>query len=669
MEEECSAHILNKMPPKLGDPGSFSIPCVVGGVPISRALCDLGVSVSIIPLQVARKIGIHNLAPTTMTLQLADRSAKRPLGVLEGIPVKVGKLLIPADFVVLDIPEDSHTPIILGRPFLATGGVLIDVNNGRLTFRIEGDNVEFNLPHLMKGPKVERVGTIEVIDEIVHEIAQEEAEMEEVFHISLHDEAMKEDHHVDEELLKKVEGLLPPKVQLKPLPLSLKYAFLGEGKAYPVIINANLSESQELKLLKILRNHRSSLGYSIDDIKGLSPSLCMHRIVLEEGSQTKVDGLTSINPKMAEVVKNEVLKLLEAGIIYQITDSKWVSPAHVVPKKGGVTMVEQEDRTHLPTRPVTGWRMCIDYRKLNAATLKDHFPIPFIDQMLERLAGHVYYCFLDGYSRLKEALVTAPIIRALDLNLPFEIMCDASDFTVGAVLGQVVDKKHHVIYYTSKTLDQTQCNYSTAKKEMVAIVHVIEKFRQYLVGSKVVVYSDHTALRQLMVKKDAKPRLLRWVLLLQEFDLEIKDKAGSENVVADHLSRLTIEDHGIQDKSVPINEWLRDDSLMEISTKTPWFADLANYLVNGFIPDDFEPRERRKLRHDAKRYFWDDPHLFRKCGDGMFRRCVSREEGLEIVDRVHNSAYGGHLAPQELLRRYSKGDFIGPPCLRTSITW
>ncbi|XP_074313847.1 uncharacterized protein LOC141649044 [Silene latifolia] len=209
MEEACSANILNKMPTKL----------------------------------VARKIGIHSLVPTTMTLQLANRSVKRPLGVFEDLPVKVGKFLIPADFVVLDIPEDSHTPIILGRPFLATRGVLIDVRNGRLTFRIKGDKVEFNLPNLMKGPKVERACTIEVIDEVVESVAREESEMEEAFQISLPDEEMKEDHEVDDELLKKVEGLLPPKVQLEPLPPSLKYACLGEAESYHVIINANLSEA------------------------------------------------------------------------------------------------------------------------------------------------------------------------------------------------------------------------------------------------------------------------------------------------------------------------------------------------------------------------------------------------------------------------------------------
>ncbi|XP_074290363.1 uncharacterized protein LOC141617087 [Silene latifolia] len=181
MEETYSAHILNKMPTKRGDPGSFSIPCVVGGVPISSALYELGASVSVIPLNVARKIDIHSLAPTTMTLQLVDRSVKCPLGVLEDIPVKVGRYLIPADFVVFDIPQDSHTPIILGRLLLATGGVLIDVRNGRLNFRIEGDNVKFNLPNLMKGPKVEGTNTIEVIDEVVKLVAREESEMEEVF--------------------------------------------------------------------------------------------------------------------------------------------------------------------------------------------------------------------------------------------------------------------------------------------------------------------------------------------------------------------------------------------------------------------------------------------------------------------------------------------------------
>ncbi|XP_074303376.1 uncharacterized protein LOC141637859 [Silene latifolia] len=240
MEDECSALLLNEMPHKLGDPGSFSIPCVVGGVLISRAFCDLGASVSVLSLKVSKKIGICNLIPTNMTLQLADRSVTHLLGVHKDEPVKVGKYLIPADFVIFDIREDSHTPIILGRAFLATGGVLIDVRDGRLTFRIDGEKVEFKLPNMVKEPKFNQACTVEVIEEVVEAVAKEESEMEGAFQIFLHDEEMKEGHEIDDELLKKVEGLLPPKVQLKTLPPSLKCAFLGEGETYPVIINANL---------------------------------------------------------------------------------------------------------------------------------------------------------------------------------------------------------------------------------------------------------------------------------------------------------------------------------------------------------------------------------------------------------------------------------------------
>ncbi|CAM8950922.1 unnamed protein product [Rhodiola kirilowii] len=147
-----------------------------------------------------------------------------------------------------------------------------------------------------------------------------------------------------------------------------------------------------------------------------------------------------------------------------------------------------------------------------------------------------------AFDELKRALTSTPIIRAPDWSKGFEIMCEASDYAVRAVLGQRVDKRPMVIYYASRTLDAAQRNYSTTEKELLAMVFALEKFRSYLLGTKVTVFSDHAAIRYLMTKKEVKPRLIRWILLRQEFDVEIKDKKGIENTVADHLSRIVREE-------------------------------------------------------------------------------------------------------------------------------
>ena len=214
-------------------------------------------------------------------------------------------------------------------------------------------------------------------------------------------------------------------------------------------------------------------------------------------------------------------------------------------------------------------------------------------------------------------------------------MCDASDFAVGAVLGQTKDKKHHAICYASKTLTGAQLNYVTTEKELLTVVFAIDKFRSYLVGAKVIIYTDHAALKYLLTKKDAKPRLLRWILLLQEFDLEIKDKKGVENSVADHLSRLQITNMQEQ----PINDLLRDDMLMTVRDSNPWYANIVNYMVSKYIPPG---ENHRKLKYESRRHIWDEPYLYRVCSDGLLRRCVPTEEGLKIIERCHASPYGGY---------------------------
>jgi hypothetical protein len=165
-----------------------------------------------------------------------------------------------------------------------------------------------------------------------------------------------------------------------------------------VIIAADLNETQEQKLLDVLKEHKEAIGWSIGDIKGICPAVVMHKIHLEENAKPSREPQRRLNPAMQEVVRAEVIKLLDAGIIYPISYSKWVSPIHAVPKKAGITVIKNKENELVPTRVQSGWRVCIDYRKLNSATRKDHFPLPFIDQMVERLAGHAYYCFLDGYS-------------------------------------------------------------------------------------------------------------------------------------------------------------------------------------------------------------------------------------------------------------------------------
>ncbi|XP_050147302.1 uncharacterized protein LOC126622557, partial [Malus sylvestris] len=205
------------------------------------------------------------------------------------------------------------------------------------------------------------------------------------------------------------------------------------------------------------------------------------------------------------------------------------------------------------------------------------------------------------------------------------------------------DKLPHVIYYASRTLNDAQLNYATTEKELLAVVFALEKFRSYLVGAKVIVYSDHSALKYLLSKKEAKPRLIRWVLLLQEFDLEILDKKGRENVVADHLSRLVNASTDEAD-SLPLQESFPDEQLLAVTHQVPWYADIANYLASGEIPSEFSYQQRKKFLSTIKHYFWDEPYLFKHCQDQIIRRCtsgqveVSNQELKRILEKTVSSS-------------------------------
>ncbi|KAL4339564.1 hypothetical protein GQ457_08G027440 [Hibiscus cannabinus] len=272
-----------------------------------------------------------------------------------------------------------------------------------------------------------------------------------------------------------------------------------------------------------------------------------------------------------------------------------------------------------------------------------------------------------AFNLLKQKLVSAPIVEPPDWTLPFELMCDASDYAVGAVLGQRKGKIFHHIYYASKTLNDAQVNYTTTEKEMLAVIFAFDKFRSYLIGAKVTVYTDHSVIKYLLSKKDAKPRLIRWIMLLQEFDVEIIDRKGTENQVADHLSRL--ENKDIADTTLEIKEAFPDEQLLAATTNSaqiedtfiaaitefiasaddlaetpaPWYADFVNYIVSVIIPHQLNYQGRKRFKYNAKGYFWDEPYMFKQYADQIIRRCIPEEEHQQILEQCHSAPYGGHF--------------------------
>ncbi|RVW78316.1 Retrovirus-related Pol polyprotein from transposon 17.6 [Vitis vinifera] len=683
LTEQVSAIIQSKSPVKYKDPGCPTISVNIGGTHVEKALLDLGASVNLLPYSVYKQLGLGGLKPTTITLSLADRSVKIPRGVIEDVLVQVDKFYYPVDFVVLDtdptVKEANYVPIILGRPFLATSNAIINCRNGVMQLTFGNMTLELNIFHLCKR----------------HLHPEEEEGLEEVCLIN----TLVEEHcdkNLEESLNESLECL--KKGYLNPLMY----------EKCPVVVSSTLTSDQEDSLLGVLRKCKKAIGWQISDLKGISPLVCTHHIYMEEDAKPVRQPQRRLNPHMQEVVRGEVLKLLQAGIIYPISDSLWVSPTQVVPKKSGITVIQNEKGEEVSTRPTSGWRVCIDYRRLNSVTRKDHFPLPFMDQVLERVSGHPFYCFwmempfglcnapatfqrcmlsifsdmverimevfMDditvygghiiskngievdkakvelivklppptndakfvwdekcqkSFEELKQFLTTAPIVRAPNWKLPFEVMCDASDLAMGAVLGQREDGKPYVIYYASKTLNEAQRNYTTTEKELLAY---------------------------LLTKQDAKARLIRWILLLQEFNLQIRDKKGVENVVADHLSRLVIahDSHGL-----PINDDFPEESLMSIEV-APWYSHIANYLVTGEVPSEWSAQDKRHFFAKIHAYYWEEPFLFKYCADQIIRKCVPEQEQSGILSHCHDSACGGHFASQKTAMKVIQSDFMGP---------
>ncbi|GJT13174.1 putative nucleotidyltransferase, ribonuclease H [Tanacetum coccineum] len=678
LSKECLAVIQRSLPQKEGDPGSFTLPCLIGPLTVKNALADLR----------AR------------------------------------------------------------WPFLATARAVIDVHEGKLSLRVENETATFNIEKSMKskysqaeeegGPNEVQAGSFYPRPEPVEPLEWKALENR-----------------------LKPSSIEAPKLELKELPEHLEYAFLQENNQLLVVISSSLSATEKTRLLEVLRNHKGAIAWSIADIKGIDSSFCTHKILMEDKFKPSVQPQRRVNPNIKEVVKKEVIKLIDAGLIYPIFDSPWVSPVQVFPKKGGMTMVKNEKNELIPQRTVIGRRVCIDYRKLNNATQKDHFPLPFIDQMLERLARCEYYCFIDRFSgyfqipiaiedqekttftclygtfaykrmpfglcnspatfqrcmtaifhelvednmktnlvlnwekchfmvkegiilghkvsglgikvdkakiksisklpyptnvkyirsflrhagfyrrfikyfsqvalpmtqllvkdapfnfseeciqafdKLKQELTRASIMIKLDWSLPFEFMCDASDYTFGVVLGKRKDKHFQPIHYASKTMNEAKENYTTTEKEFLVVVFAFDKFRQYLVLSKTIVFTDHSALRDLFPEEQL----------------------------------ITISDKG--------NEL--------------WYANYANYLASRVLPFRSTRQEKQKFFNDLRHYFLDEPFLFKQCADQIIRRYVAGNEATQILRQCHSGPSGGHHGIVTTTRKVFEAGFYWPNIFR-----
>nr|GEW08052.1 reverse transcriptase domain-containing protein [Tanacetum cinerariifolium] len=399
---------------------------------VCHALTDLGASINFMPLSIWKKLSLPELTPTRMTLELADRSITHPKGVAEEIFVKVGKFHFPTDFVVVGFKADPRVPLILGRSFLRTGRALIDVYGEKITLRVNDESITFNLNQTMRysltcdDTSVNRVDVIDVVcEDFVQDVLDFQYNPKSSNPTLVSDDLISEsdackvpivksssptftsfgerrypfiekllnkdpcqlppmDLKVAEESKEKYSVEEPPELELKKLPSSLEYAFLEDSNKLPVIIGKNLKVNEREALINVLKSYKRAIAWKISDIKGINPRFYTHKILLKDDYKPAVQSQRRVNPKIHDVLKKEVIKLLDARMIYLISDSPWVSSIHCVPKKGGMTVVANENNELIPTRLVTGWRVCIDYRKLNDATRKDHFPLPFMDQMLER---------------------------------------------------------------------------------------------------------------------------------------------------------------------------------------------------------------------------------------------------------------------------------------------
>ncbi|GJU73964.1 reverse transcriptase domain-containing protein [Tanacetum coccineum] len=522
LNENCSAVVLKKLPEKLGDPGRFLIPCDFSEFDSYLALADLGASINLMPLSIWKKLQLSGLTETKMVLELADRTISKPTGVAENVFVKVGKFYFPADFVVLDFIADPRVPLILGRPFLRTAHALIDVYEGEITLRNDDQSLTLkcgDAPSISYN-NLESLKKVDLIDATCEEYSQEVLgfsdsvaynnpspyydpivstssptltpfeesdfllfEEADAF-IAIDDEQISTEidatyydpegdilileallnndplPHPNQEdyspgIQKDLKVIEPkkssveyatsyepkveiPEVELKELPPHLEYAFLEENNKLPVIISKDLSQDEKTSLINVLKNRKQAIAWKLSDIRGIDPEFCSHKIPLK-----------MLRTLVQHQSRDRMLKRCE--------DTKlalnWEKSHFMV--KEGIVLGHKISRKGIE----------VDKAKVDVISKLPH----------PTTVKGIRNCIL-AFQTLKKKLTEAPILIAPNWDQPFEIMCDASDYAIGAVLGQRIEKHFRPIHYASKTMTEAESNYTTTEKEMLAVVYAFEKF-------------------------------------------------------------------------------------------------------------------------------------------------------------------------------------------------
>nr|GEU42273.1 reverse transcriptase domain-containing protein [Tanacetum cinerariifolium] len=639
LNEHFFAVLLKKLPEKLEDLGKFLIPCDFPGMAECLALADLGASINLMPFSVWKRLSLPDLTPTCMTLELADHLISRPVRVAKDVYVKVGSFHFLADFVVVDFDADPRVPLILKTSFLKTGRALIDVFEGELTLRVGKEAITFNLDQTSRysaNYSDMKANHIDVIDMACKEYSQEVLGFSDTI-----SSGNPTPYH--DPIISATSSTL---TTFENSDFLLEEAFLNDDPSSPPSNQRNYKPEvrKELKICEAKTDKSSVDEPSVVELKSLPPRL--EYAFLEGGDKLPDQEKTTFTcPYGTFAYRRMPFRLCNAPATFQRNSfQSCLSHLEKMLKRCEDTnLCLNWEKSHFMVKE----GIVVDHKISKQGIEVDKPKVDFISKLphpttvKEKDTPFIFSqeC-VDAFQTLKRKLTEAPILIAPDWDMPFELMCDASDFAIKAVLRQRQDKHFRPMHYASKTMTEAESNYTTTEKEMLAVVYAFKKFQSYLILNKSIVYTDHSTLKYLFAKKDSKARLLRWVLLLQEFTFKVVDTKGAENLAADNLSRLENPHQNVLDPK-EINESFPIETLNLVSTcdnqSTLWFADFANYHAGNFIVKGMSSQQKSKFFKD---------------------------EAVDILKACHSGPTGGHHGPNYIVEKVFDSGFYWPTIYR-----